>query len=111
MTAKLSRSAIRPKNPRPNASRNANLPQVPGIRIDDNIFLSGMTPIDPQNGERSHEPIAEQIRTTLSNMQRMLESAGSSLECVVRVHVVPADSATAARSSVWHLSAERGLTD
>jgi 2-iminobutanoate/2-iminopropanoate deaminase len=50
-----------------------------------------MTPIDPQTGERNHGPIAEQIRTTLSNMQHMLESAGSSLERVVRVHVVLAD--------------------
>src|SRR5262249_29056805 len=57
----------------------------------DYIFLSGMTPIDPQTGERNHGAISEQIRTTLSNMQHMLESAGSSLERVVRVHVILAD--------------------
>jgi 2-iminobutanoate/2-iminopropanoate deaminase len=50
-----------------------------------------MGPIDPQTGERNHGPIAEQIRTTLSNMQHMLESAGSSLQRVVRVHVILAD--------------------
>ncbi len=50
-----------------------------------------MVAVDPQTGERSHGPIAEQVRTTLSNMQHMLESAGSSLERVVRVHVVLAD--------------------
>ena len=91
MIEKLPRSVIEPKNPRLNASRRANLPHVPGIRVGDYIFLSGMTPIDPQTGERNHGPIAEQIRTTLSNMQHMLESAGSSLERVVRVHVVLAD--------------------
>jgi 2-iminobutanoate/2-iminopropanoate deaminase len=91
MTEKLQRSAIEPKNPLLNASRGSNLPHVPGIRVGDYIFLSGMVPVDPKTGERSHGPIGEQIRTTLSNIQHMLESAGSSLERVVRVHVVLAD--------------------
>ena len=91
MTEKLQRSKVEPKNPLLNASRSSNLPHVPGIRVGDYIFLSGMVPVDPQTGERSHGPIADQIRTTLSNMQHMLESAGSSLERVVRVHVVLAD--------------------
>lgn len=91
MTGKLERVAIAPKNPLLNASRAGNLPHVPGIRVGDYVFLSGMVPVDPQTGERSHGPIAEQIRVTLSNMQHMLESAGSSLKRVVRVHVVLAD--------------------
>ena len=91
MTEKLERLAITPKNPLLNASRAGNLPHVPGIRVGDYIFLSGMGPVDPQTGERSHGPIAEQLRVTLSNMQHMLESAGSSLARVVRVHVVLAD--------------------
>jgi 2-iminobutanoate/2-iminopropanoate deaminase len=90
-TLHLPRLAIEPKNPLLNASRNSNLPHVPGIRIGDYIFLSGMAPIDPQTGERNLGPIAEQVRTILSNMRHMLESAGSSLERVVRVHVVLAD--------------------
>jgi len=91
MTGRLKRSAIEPKNPLLNASRGSNLPHVPGIRVGDYIFLSGMVPVDPQTGERSHGPIAEQVRVTLSNVRHMLESAGSSLERVVRVHVVLAD--------------------
>ncbi len=91
MTEKLQRSAVEPRNPRLNASRGGNLPHVPGIRVGDYIFLSGMVPVDPQTGERCHGPIAEQVRTTLSNMRHMLESAGSSLNRVVRVHVVLAD--------------------
>ena len=88
MTEALPRSAIEPKNPLLNASRNSNLPHVPGIRVGDYIFLSGMGPIDPLTGERNHGPIAEQVRTTLSNMQHMLESAGSSLDKVVKVNVL-----------------------
>lgn len=90
-TLHLPRSAIEPKNPLLNASRNSNLPHVPGIRVGNYIFLSGMAPIDPQTGERNLGPIAEQVRTILSNMRHMLESAGSSLARVVRVHVVLAD--------------------
>jgi 2-iminobutanoate/2-iminopropanoate deaminase len=91
MTKKLQRSTVEPKNPHLNASRRSNLPHVPGVRVGDYIFLSGMTPVDPQTGDRSLGPIAEQVRTTLSNMRHMLESAGSSLDRVVRVHVVLAD--------------------
>jgi 2-iminobutanoate/2-iminopropanoate deaminase len=91
MTEKLARSVIQPRNPNLNVSRNAKLPHVPGIRIGDFIFLSGMGPIDPQTGEREHGPIAEQVRTTLNNVKHMLESAGSSLDRVVRVNVVLAD--------------------
>jgi len=91
MVEKLQRLTIAPKNPLLNASRVGGLPHVPGIRIGDYIFLSGMVPVDPQTGERGLGPIAEQVRLTLSNMQHTLESAGSSLDRVVRVHVVLAD--------------------
>src|SRR3954464_11247953 len=91
MREKLARSVIQPKNPRLNVSRSANLPHVPGIRVGDYIFLSGMGPIDAATGGRNLGPIGDQVRTTLSNMSHMLESAGSSLERVVRVHVVLAD--------------------
>ena len=93
MTEKLARSVIQPKNQRLNVSRNANLPHVPGVRIGDYIFLSGMGPIDPETGERFHGPIGEQVRMTLGNMRHMLESAGSSLDRVVRIQVVLADIA------------------
>ena len=93
MTDKLVRSTVQPQNPVLNVSRSAKLPHVPGIRIGDYIFLSGMGPIDPQTGARRQGPIADQIRTTLNNVRHMLESAGSSLERVVKVHVVLADIA------------------
>ena len=93
MTHEFARSVIEPNNPLLNVSRSANLPHVPGIRVGDYLFLSGMGPIDPRTGERNHGPSAEQIRTTLNNIKHLLESAGSSLERVVRVHVVLADIA------------------
>jgi 2-iminobutanoate/2-iminopropanoate deaminase len=63
----------------------------PGIRVGDMIFLSGMGPVDPVTGGRNLGPVAEQVRQTLGNMGHMLESAGSSLDRIVKVMVVLAD--------------------
>jgi len=93
MTDLLPRSVIEPANPKLNVSRNANLPHSPGIRVGNYVFLSGMGPVDPVTGGRNLGPIAEQIRQTLHNMAHMLESAGSSLDRVVKTTVVLADSA------------------
>jgi 2-iminobutanoate/2-iminopropanoate deaminase len=93
VTNKLSRSAIFPKNPAIHIARTANLPNVPGVRAGDYLFISGMGPIDPVTGERNHGPIALQVRLALENMRHLLESNGSSLARIVRVHVVLADIA------------------
>ena len=93
MAYRTERTAIFPKNPAIHIARTANLPNVPGIRAGDYIFLSGMGPIDPKTGERNHGPIAQQVRITLENMKHLLESNGSSLARIVRVHVVLADIA------------------
>jgi 2-iminobutanoate/2-iminopropanoate deaminase len=92
MTETLSRSVIEPINPKLNVSRNDNLPHSPGIRVGDYIFLSGMGPVDPVTGGRSLGPIAEQIRQTLRNMGHMLEAGGSSLDRIIKMTVVLADS-------------------
>jgi 2-iminobutanoate/2-iminopropanoate deaminase len=93
MTDRLGRSTIYPKNEAIHIARTANIPNVPGIRAGDYIFLSGMGPIDPVSGERNHGPIAQQVRITLENMKHLLESNGSSLARIVRIHVVLADIA------------------
>ncbi|OGA73075.1 MAG: hypothetical protein A3G81_19270 [Betaproteobacteria bacterium RIFCSPLOWO2_12_FULL_65_14] len=69
-------------------SRNLNLPHSPGIRAGDFIFLSGMLSVDPTTGERSPGTVAHETRQTLTNMRHMLESAGSSLERVVKINVL-----------------------
>ena len=52
------------------------------------IFLSGMLSTDPQSGERSPGTMAHETRQTLTNMRHLLESAGSSLERVVKINVL-----------------------
>ena len=73
------------------------------MRAGDYLFLSGMGPIDPVTGERNHGPIAQQVRITLGNMKHLLESNGSSLGRIVRIHVVLADIADIeATEQVYH---------
>lgn len=86
MTA--SREIITPRNEKLNVSRNLNLPHSPGIRAGELIFLSGMLSTDPATGERSPGTMAHETRQTLANMRHLLESAGSSLERVVKVNVL-----------------------
>ena len=61
------------------------------VRGGDFLFVSGLTAVDPQTGERIPGTTAGETRQILANLRLMLESAGSSLERVVRVHVVLAD--------------------
>ena len=84
----VNREIIVPKNERLNVSRNFNLPHSPGVRAGDLIFLSGMLSTDPHSGERSPGTMAHETRQTLTNMRHLLESAGSSLERVVKLNVL-----------------------
>jgi 2-iminobutanoate/2-iminopropanoate deaminase len=84
----VAREIVAPRNDRLNVSRNFNLPHSPGIRAGDFIFLSGMLSTDPETGERSPGTMAHETRQTLTNMRHMLESAGSSLERVVKINVL-----------------------
>jgi len=82
------REIINPKNDRLNVSRNFNIPHSPGVRAGDFIYLSGMVSINPETGERSLGTVAHETRQILSNMAHMLESAGSSMERVVKINVL-----------------------
>jgi 2-iminobutanoate/2-iminopropanoate deaminase len=84
----VERKIIEPKNEKLNVSRNFNLPHSPGIRAGDFIFLSGMLSTDPNTGERDPGTMAHETRQTLTNMRHLLESAGSSLERVVKLNVL-----------------------
>ena len=84
----IRREIINPKNDRLNVSRNFNIPHSPGVRAGDFIYLSGMVSVSPETGERSLGTVAHETRQILSNMTHMLESAGSSMERVVKINVL-----------------------
>ena len=84
----LRREIINLKNDHLNVSRNFKIPHSPGVRAGDFIYLSGMVSVDPATGERSLGTVAHETRQILSNMAHMLESAGSSMERVVKINVL-----------------------
>lgn len=55
------------------------------------VFVSGTAPADPSTGAIQGTTIQEQTRQCLTNIQAILESAGSSLDKVVSVTIVLAD--------------------
>jgi len=55
------------------------------------VFVSGTAPADPVTGAIKGTTIQEQTRQCLTNIQAILEEAGSSLDKLVSVTVVLAD--------------------
>jgi 2-iminobutanoate/2-iminopropanoate deaminase len=55
------------------------------------VFVSGTSPADPATGTFKGTTIQEQTRQCLTNVQAILEEAGSSMEKIVSVTVVMAD--------------------
>jgi 2-iminobutanoate/2-iminopropanoate deaminase len=54
------------------------------------VFISGQVPVDPETGTMP-DSFADQVRQTLSNVQTILEAAGTSLENVVKVNAYVTD--------------------
>ncbi len=55
------------------------------------VFVSGTAPSDPATGSIVGSTIQEQTRQCLTNIQAILEEAGSSLEKIVSATVILAD--------------------
>jgi len=84
----LTREIILPKNDMLNVSKNLKLPHSPGVKAGEFIFLSGLVSVDAKTGERSLGTVAHETHQILSNMAHMLESAGSSMDRVVKINVL-----------------------
>ncbi|MFQ5739323.1 MAG: Rid family detoxifying hydrolase [Acidobacteriota bacterium] len=59
-------------------------PYSPSVQANGWVFVSGQIPMKP-NGEILRGAIEDQVRQVLENVSAVLESAGSSLEKVVKV--------------------------
>jgi len=55
------------------------------------VFVSGTAPTDPTTGTFKGTTIQEQTRQCLTNIEAILEEAGSSMDKIVSVTVVMAD--------------------
>jgi 2-iminobutanoate/2-iminopropanoate deaminase len=62
-------------------------PYSPAIKANGFVFVSGQIPLDPKTGQILRGPIAGQVNLIFSNLQAVLEAAGSSLDKVVKTTV------------------------
>jgi 2-iminobutanoate/2-iminopropanoate deaminase len=60
-------------------------PYSQAIRVADTIYVSGQLPVDPSTGTLVKGGIREQTRQTISNLVAIVESAGGSIESIVRM--------------------------
>jgi len=58
------------------------------VRGGDFLFVSGLTAVDLQSGERVRGTTASETRQILTNLKQLLVAAGSSLDKVVKVNVL-----------------------
>jgi|SRR5215213_1335933 len=66
-------------------------PYSQAIRASGLIFASGQIPLDPATGQLVEGGIREQTERVFDNLRAVLESAGSSLDRVVKTTVFLAD--------------------
>jgi 2-iminobutanoate/2-iminopropanoate deaminase len=62
-------------------------PYSQAIRTDSMIFAAGQTGIDPATGDLIPGGVEEQTRQVLTNLQNVIEAAGSSFKYVVKTTV------------------------
>jgi len=63
-------------------------PQSTAVRAGDYVFVSGVTAIDPDSGERMHGTVTSEAHRAFQNLKLILEAAGSSLQRLVQVHAM-----------------------
>jgi 2-iminobutanoate/2-iminopropanoate deaminase len=69
-------------------------PDVPlsmGIEHDDVVYVSGQAAFDPETGDVVGDTVADETTKTLENVASVLESAGASLDDVVKTQVFLTD--------------------
>jgi 2-iminobutanoate/2-iminopropanoate deaminase len=62
-------------------------PIFPVIVAGETVYVSGLPPFDPDTGEIEPLPFKRQAEIVLDQMKRCVESAGSSLDRVVKCNV------------------------
>lgn len=62
-------------------------PYSQGILTGDLLFVSGQGPADPETGEHVEGGVEAQTEQTLKNLRSIVESAGGSLDDIVKVTV------------------------
>lgn len=71
----------------PPAAPTPRGPYSPAVRAGDFIYVSGQGPIDPVTDKISPGDIEHQTRLVLSNLKRILEASGATMQDVVKCSV------------------------
>lgn len=66
-------------------------PYSPAVRAGDFIFVAGQGPIDPATQQMSYGDISHETRLVLSNIRKILEGCGATMQDVVKVSVFLGD--------------------
>ena len=66
-------------------------PYSQAVIAGDLVFTAGVLPVDPESGQVVGEDITEQTGQAISNLESILEAAGSSLYQAVKTTVFLAD--------------------
>jgi 2-iminobutanoate/2-iminopropanoate deaminase len=82
------REIIPPPGYTPDTAKSSGQPVSMAVRGGDFLFVSGLTAVDLQSGERMRSTTASETRQILANLKQVLEAAGSSLDKVVKVNVL-----------------------
>ena len=62
-----------------------------GTKADGRVYVSGQGPVDPDSGDVVSQDVGEQTAQTIENIEAILESAGSSLDDVLKANVYVTD--------------------
>ena len=102
------REIIPPPGPALNADGSSGPLASMAVRGGDFIFVSGLTAVDPQSGERMRGTTASETGCILANLKQLLEAAGSSLDKVVKVNVLLHSMLEAPTRTVWSMQLRFG---
>ncbi len=69
------------------ALQKVGVPLSPVVRAGDMLYVSGLPPLDLDTGQMIRGDMAAQTEKVLENIKHALESAGSSLDKVVKANV------------------------
>ena len=75
----------------PTGAKPLSLPLSPAVRYADLLFLSGQVSIDVRENRVIETDIERETEIALTNLKDLLEDAGSSLDCVLKVSVLLRD--------------------
>jgi len=84
----LQRDVIAPPLPGLDARRCFDQQVSTVVRGGEFLFVSGLTAVDPNTGEQMPGTTMSETRQILANLKLILETAGSSLDKVVKVNVL-----------------------